>query len=93
MEQFLKYYLFHAESARKNIYLKKTPDLPRPPPLEIEWWPPYCIYCLYFVRGPSKHKIYLYNIYTMTGRRCINVIQMVCVCWGSDFLRVSLCKM
>ena len=30
-------YLFHAESARNYLFQKK---LQRPPPLEIEWWPP-----------------------------------------------------
>ena len=42
-------YLFHAESSG-NYLFKKTPA--PPPPLEIEWWPPYYItICLYFLNN------------------------------------------
>ena len=46
---------------------------------------------------PSRHENILYNINTMLvqrgSRRCINVIQMFCVCWGTGlkcFTRITL---
>ena len=35
----------------------------------------------------------MYNIYTMLGRRCINVIQMFCVCWDIYALLQTVLKL
>ena len=47
-------------------------------------------------RGPSKHKTFVKHLYNvgptskMLGRRCTNVIQMFCVCWGAPIFNQNL---
>ena len=49
--------------------------------------PPYVTF-MRLTDNPSKHKTFVYHLYNngstsqTLGRRCINVIQMFCVCWA-----------
>ena len=57
-----------------------------------EWWAPCTVHatpCKYYPAN-TKH---LYNVgptSSTLGRRCINVIQMFCVCWVADTRHWSL---